>query len=223
MHQLEVYAAVDGRPLGSVPIRVAAALAISDADTAIGHSRIEASVFSTSSMRALATLACLYGGSISATAIAANGRFAVAICPDGGAKRGLSIWTAGAEPRFATLAINDRGVAAAELADDGTLVIAGLDDLRRLVPETPVRVVVTRVRRSVLGRAPQAQIQEALRVHAGFTEVTCIPDDRAAFDLCLREGRTLAEVAPKSPARGVLREFARACGTPVAARTGVAA
>lgn len=102
-------------------------------------------------------------------------------------------------------------------------LIAGLDDLRRVVPETPVRVVVTRVRRSVLGRAPQAQIQEALRVHAGITDVTCIPDDRAAFDLCLREGRTLAEVAPKSPARGVLREFALACGTPVAARSGVAA
>jgi|DEB0MinimDraft_3_1074331.scaffolds.fasta_scaffold10233_3 Flp pilus assembly CpaE family ATPase len=102
-------------------------------------------------------------------------------------------------------------------------LIAGLDDLRRVVPEAPVRVVVTRVRSSVLGRAPEAQIQEALRVHAGVTDVTCIPDDRAAFDLCLREGRTLAEVAPKSPARRVLREFARACATPAVARSGVAA
>ena len=36
-----------------------------------------------------------------------------------------------------------------------------------------------------------------------------VPDDRAAFDACLREGRTLAEVAARSASRGVLREFVR--------------
>ncbi len=88
-------------------------------------------------------------------------------------------------------------------------LIVGLDDLRRVVPEAPVRVIVTRVRRSVLGRDPEGQIREALRLHAGVTDVTCVPEDRAAYDACLREGRTLAEVAPRSSARGVLREFAR--------------
>lgn len=88
-------------------------------------------------------------------------------------------------------------------------LIGGLEDLRRVVPQTPVHVVVTRVRRSVLGRDPEGQIREALRLHAGVAEVTCVPDDRAAYDACLREGRTLAEIAPRSPARGVLREFAR--------------
>lgn len=88
-------------------------------------------------------------------------------------------------------------------------LIAGLEDLRRVVPDTPLRIVVTRLRRSVLGSDPEGQVREALLRHAGVTDVTCVPDDRAAYDACLREGRTLAEAAPRSSARGVLREFAR--------------
>lgn len=88
-------------------------------------------------------------------------------------------------------------------------LLIGLEDLQRVVPDTPVHVVVTRVRRSVLGGDPEGQVREALRRHAGIADVTCVPDDRAAYDACLREGRTLAEAAPRSPARGVLREFAR--------------
>lgn len=88
-------------------------------------------------------------------------------------------------------------------------LLVGLEDLRRVVPETPVRIIVTRLRRSVLGGNPEGQVREALRRHAGIVDVTCVPDDRAAYDACLREGRTLAEVAPRSAARDVLREFAR--------------
>lgn len=88
-------------------------------------------------------------------------------------------------------------------------LLVGLEDVKRIVPDTPVQVVVTRVRRSVLGGDPEGQVREALRRHAGVTDITCVPDDRAAYDACLRQGRTLAEAAPRSPARGVLREFAR--------------
>jgi len=88
-------------------------------------------------------------------------------------------------------------------------LIIGLEDLRRIVPDTPVRVIVTRVRRSVLGSDPEGQVREALRRHAGILDITCVPDDRAAYDACLREGRTLAEAAPRSSARSVLREFVR--------------
>ena len=88
-------------------------------------------------------------------------------------------------------------------------LLLGLEDLRRIHPDAAVRVIVTRVRRSVLGADPEGQVREALSRHAGITDVTCVPDDRAAYDACLREGRTLAEVAPRSAARGVLREFAR--------------
>lgn len=85
--------------------------------------------------------------------------------------------------------------------------IAGLADLRQLLPHTPIRAVVTRVRRSALGADPQGQIREALYRHAGLNDVTLVPDDPAAFDSCLREGRTLGEVAARSAARGVFREF----------------
>jgi len=87
-------------------------------------------------------------------------------------------------------------------------LVLGLEEVRRIVPGTPKRVIITRVRRSALGRDPEGQIREALRLHAGMDDITCVPDDRAAFDSCLREGRTLAEVAARSAARGVLREFA---------------
>lgn len=87
-------------------------------------------------------------------------------------------------------------------------LLLGLEDVRRLVPEVPVHVVVTRVRRSVLGRDPEGQVREALRQHAPASRVTCVPDDRNAFDACLRDGRTLAEAAPRSPARGALRDVA---------------
>jgi cellulose biosynthesis protein BcsQ len=88
-------------------------------------------------------------------------------------------------------------------------LLIGLEELQRIVPDTPVHVVVTRLRRSVLGNDPEGQVREALRRHAGVADITCVPDDRAAYDACLREGRTLAEAAPRSAARGVLREFAR--------------
>lgn len=88
-------------------------------------------------------------------------------------------------------------------------LVAGLADVGRIAPDTPVHVVVTRARRSLLGRDPEGQVREALRRHAGVDTVTCIPDDRPAYDACLREGRTLAEAAPRSSARTVLREFTR--------------
>jgi Flp pilus assembly CpaE family ATPase len=87
-------------------------------------------------------------------------------------------------------------------------LVTGLEDLRRVVPHTPLRVVITRVRRGVLGRDPEGQVREALRRHAGIDSVTCVPLDQAAYDTCLREGRTLAEVATRSAARGILRDFA---------------
>ncbi len=127
MKRVDVHATDDGRLLGSLPVSVAAALAISDADVAIGHSRIEAAVFSLERPAVLATLVCRDGGSISATAVSASGRFAAAVCPTGEAQRGVSVWIDGAPPRYAALGVAARGVAAAELSDDGTLVIAGLD------------------------------------------------------------------------------------------------
>ena len=88
-------------------------------------------------------------------------------------------------------------------------LITGLADLRRIAGDTPVHVVVTRVRRVALGRDPEGQAAEALARHAGIDHAVFVPDDREAFDTCLREGLTLAEAAPRSASRRALAEFAR--------------
>jgi MinD-like ATPase involved in chromosome partitioning or flagellar assembly len=88
-------------------------------------------------------------------------------------------------------------------------LLVGLDDLRQSAPDVPLHVVVNRVRRSVLGRDPEGQVREVLSQHTRTLDLTMVPDDRAAFDACLREGRTLAEVAARSSARSALRTFSR--------------
>ncbi|MEZ5117127.1 MAG: hypothetical protein R2737_12755 [Candidatus Nanopelagicales bacterium] len=87
-------------------------------------------------------------------------------------------------------------------------LLSALPDLRARVPDTPVRVVLTRVRRGPLGADPAGQLRTALARHAGVDDVVLVPDDRNAYDTCLREGRTLAEAVPRSTARAALRELA---------------
>lgn len=84
-------------------------------------------------------------------------------------------------------------------------LVTGLDELRSAVPGTSVRVVVNRLREAVAGRRPGAAVADALARHAGVDDVRVVPDDGPAYDAALREGRTLAEVAPRSPARTALR------------------
>jgi MinD-like ATPase involved in chromosome partitioning or flagellar assembly len=86
-------------------------------------------------------------------------------------------------------------------------LIQGLQVLTHWQPAR-IRVVVTRVRRSVLGRDPGGQVRAALSRYANVDEVVLIDDDRPAYDRCLREGLTLAEVAPRSAARPPLRTLA---------------
>ena len=87
-------------------------------------------------------------------------------------------------------------------------LVAGLVELDDVVPGADRRVVVTRVRESMVGRRGDAAVAEALHRHAGVDLPTCVPDDRTAYDEALRSGRTLAEVAPHSPARAALRGLA---------------
>ncbi|MFN8147715.1 MAG: hypothetical protein U0R76_09650 [Candidatus Nanopelagicales bacterium] len=84
-------------------------------------------------------------------------------------------------------------------------LVTGLDELRAVVPGASVRVVVNRLRESVVGRRPAAAVADALSRHAGLDDVVVVPDDPASYDAALREGRTLADVAPRSPARTALR------------------
>ena len=84
-------------------------------------------------------------------------------------------------------------------------LVAGVSELHDAIRGADVRVLVTRLRDSALGRRPGPAVAEALHRHAGVEHPWTVPDDRAAYDAALRSGRTLAEAAAASPARHALR------------------
>ena len=88
-------------------------------------------------------------------------------------------------------------------------LIGGLGDLRRIRDDAPVVVVVNRVRRGLLGRDTEGQVREALARHGGVPDPLLMADDRDALDACARDGRTLAELVPRSPAREALVQLAQ--------------
>jgi len=79
-------------------------------------------------------------------------------------------------------------------------------------------VVVNRLRRSVLGAHPEDQIRTALAESSYAGELAFIPDDPAAFDNALRDGRTLAESRPRSPARTAIQGLSNRVGAAVGSR-----
>lgn len=87
-------------------------------------------------------------------------------------------------------------------------LVRGLSDLAEIAPKATVRVVVNRVRVSVVGRDPERQIADALHRYAGVSDVHIVPDDRNAVDQALIAGRMLAEAAPNSPARAAVAGLA---------------
>lgn len=80
-------------------------------------------------------------------------------------------------------------------------LIRGLVRLREAVPGASARVVLNQVRRGPIGAQPERQLADVLARYAGVVEVDFIPYDRSGLDTALATGRTLAEVAPDSPAR----------------------
>lgn len=88
-------------------------------------------------------------------------------------------------------------------------LVRGLAELRELVPGSSLRVVVNQVRRGPTGPGdPQREIAAALARYAGVGDPVFVPYDREGLDAALAAGRTLAEVAPSSPARAALRALA---------------
>jgi Flp pilus assembly CpaE family ATPase len=83
-----------------------------------------------------------------------------------------------------------------------------LPALREAAPAATLQVVVTQVRRSVLGSDPYGQVLAALERYAGVHEAVLLPDDRPALDRALARGQTLAEAAPSSPLRRELAGLA---------------
>lgn len=85
-------------------------------------------------------------------------------------------------------------------------LVRGLDELKSFTSRP--RVVVTKVRATAVGPAPEQQVREALARFAGIREAVLVRDDRPALDVAMLAGRTLAESAPGSPARRALAQLA---------------
>ncbi|WP_296666180.1 hypothetical protein [Demequina sp.] len=74
----------------------------------------------------------------------------------------------------------------------------------------PPVVAVNRIRSSVAGGSPEDAIAAALGRHAGIAEVWPLPWDLRACDAALRDGRVLAEAAPRSPLRRAISSMTAA-------------
>jgi len=113
-------------------------------------------------------------------------------------------------------------------------LVRGLAELRETVPAAEPAVVVNRLRARVGGLGePRRQITDALQQFAGVTPSGFVPLDQPAADKAIARARTLAEVAPTSPARQALASLASqlsaagaprpsAAGAPAPPRTGAA-
>jgi Flp pilus assembly CpaE family ATPase len=135
----------------------------------------------------------------------------------------LSFDTAAPRRNGATLTTLEQAdvVVAVSAADPVGLqrFVRGMSDLRGAVPGADVRVVVNRLRASVVGPQPEAQVGAALQRHAGVPRVTFVPDDAAAADAALMRGQMLAEAAASSPIRRAIAQLAaELIGVPEATR-----
>jgi Flp pilus assembly CpaE family ATPase len=121
---------------------------------------------------------------------------------------------------LATLAAADTVVAVGAADPIGVhRLVRGLGDLHEAVPGVRPVVVLTKVRPSVVGADPQAQLAAALERYAGVHDPRFVPHDSEPLDDALRQGRLLSEVAPDSAVRLALRDLALSlCGRAVPAR-----
>jgi Flp pilus assembly CpaE family ATPase len=87
-------------------------------------------------------------------------------------------------------------------------LVRGLADLKEAVPGVQPRVVVNRLRASAVPGDAEREVRAALGRYAGVPRVDVVPFDVAALDAAVVGGRTLAEVAPRSPARLALSALA---------------
>jgi MinD-like ATPase involved in chromosome partitioning or flagellar assembly len=80
-------------------------------------------------------------------------------------------------------------------------------DLLEIVDAERVLTVVNRIRASVIGANPAAQVEQTLRRFGGIDAPALIPNDQAALDAAVLAGKTLRDVAGKSAPRIALSKF----------------
>jgi MinD-like ATPase involved in chromosome partitioning or flagellar assembly len=144
--------------------------------------------------------------------------------------RGLAAWTvvdtgfsleADEELMFDTAAPRRNGATLSALAAADLILVvgaaepiglqrlmSGLRELAEVVPASPVKVVVTRVRDGAVGSGASGVIRSAMARYSGVDDPVLVPDDRAALDAAMLAGRSLTEHAPASVARRVMAELA---------------
>lgn len=111
----------------------------------------------------------------------------------------------------------DTAVSSAAAAADAVVMVGSAEppQVARLVyaaVDLPhaTRVVMNRVRASVAGPRPEESIASVLARHTSLRELWPLPWDPQACDDALRQGRTLAETAPRSGLRRSIQSLAAA-------------
>jgi Flp pilus assembly CpaE family ATPase len=124
----------------------------------------------------------------------------------------LSFDTAAPRRNGATLAVLDAAdtVLCVSGADPVALQrsVRALDELRDVLPDAEPVLVVNQLRRGPVPGEPRTEIAAAVARFTGREVGFFLPLDRDAADAALASGRTLAEVAPRSPLRTALRSLA---------------
>ncbi|PRY68953.1 MinD-like ATPase involved in chromosome partitioning or flagellar assembly [Glaciihabitans tibetensis] len=78
-------------------------------------------------------------------------------------------------------------------------------DLVETVAAGRVVVVMNKIRASVIGMNPAAQVAQTLYRFGGIDAAAMIPYDRAGLDAAILTGQTLADAAARSPVRAAIR------------------
>lgn len=105
-------------------------------------------------------------------------------------------------------------------AADRVVAVAGADpvgiarflhahaELVGIVDPDRVTVAVNKLRSGAIGLNPGAQVRQTLERFGGIVDPVLVPWDPGAFDAAVLSGRALVDAAPRSAARGALRELA---------------
>jgi len=80
-------------------------------------------------------------------------------------------------------------------------------DLVETLESDRMTVVMNRIRPGAIGLSPAAQVRQSLQRFGGISSPVLVPHDQAALDAAVLSGRTLLDVAPRSPARQAIRSL----------------
>ena len=82
-------------------------------------------------------------------------------------------------------------------------------DLLETIDTDRITVVMNKLRASAIGPGASGQVRQTLQRFGGIANPVLVPHDQAAFDGAILTGRTIVDVAPKSPARVAIAALVR--------------